>query len=1064
MGQLTRKFDWSHTTIGKPDQWPQSLRITVSNMLRSKFPMFLWWGEEMIQFYNDAYRPSLGTSGKHPSALGAKGRETWPEIWGIISPLMHQVETTGEATWMKDQLVPIYRNGKIEDVYWTYSYSSVLDDEGNHGGILVTCMETTESVIGQQKIEKSQQELLHLFEESVAIAKISKDDDLVFQYANSFYGMLVGRKPGDIIGKPLLEALPEIKGQGFDDLLKEVIRTAKPFIAKEVAFDIFRKEKIETTYVNLAYQPRIEADGSIEGILVVATDVSEQVISRKIIEESEAKYRMLFESMDQGYCTLEILFEGEQCVDYRYLETNPTFERHLGMSNALGKTIREIAPDIEPKWFNFYGGVALTGKAIRIEEESKAFNKWFEVYAVRIGGAEERKVGVFFTDVTERKRAEEVLRQSEARFRSIIEQAPVAIALTNGADLIFESINLPMLQVINRSKEEVVGKKLAEVLPELKSQPVYDILLHVLQTGESFMGTEVATNLVKEGISQRRYFNVSYTRIVEASGVNSVLHMALDVSEQVLARRKIEESEAKLRSILNSAPTAMGVFVGPDLVVENPNQFLIDVMAAGPGIEGESFRELLAGLVDEDQKFIELVDGVRTTGQPFEAQEVGVFFKAEKKTRYFNISFIPLRDESGEVYAVLDVSVDVTQQFEARQTLEEKEAALEAALEQVRLSKEAAELGTFDMDLEKGDMHWDQRCRTLFGISHKQPVSFELDFIKRLHADDQDRVVEVVRRAYSKSVSNGDYDVEYRTLGAEDGVERWVRAKGKVYFNSNDKPVRFIGSVLDITEKVTAIQKIERLVEERTKQLAQVNESLLQANKELQRSNANLEEFTYAASHDLKEPIRKITIFNNQLRAQLTDRLAENENRLFGRIQNATERMGNLIDDLLLYSHVTQRPQETESIDLNQRIQRVLEDLELDIEEKGAIIQVAKLPMVKGYRRQLQQLFQNLISNALKYSKTDEAPHIAINATAVTESGKPYHVVTIKDNGIGFEEQYADKIFQLFNRLHGKAEYSGTGVGLSIVKKVVENHNGFIRVESSPGIGSMFHIYLPANK
>jgi PAS domain S-box-containing protein len=560
----------------------------------------------------------------------------------------------------------------------------------------------------------------------VAIAKISKDDELVFQYANSFYGLLVGRKPEDIIGKPLLEALPEIKGQGFDDLLKEVIRTAKPFIAKEVAADIFREEKIETIYVNLAYQPRTNSGGVMDGVLVVATDVTEQVRSRKVIEESEAKYRTLFESMDQGYCTLEIIFEGGQCVDYRYLETNPTFERHLGMSNALGKTIREIAPDIEQKWFDFYGGVALTGKAIRIEEESKAFNKWFQVYAIRIGDPEERKVGVFFTDVTERKRAEEVLRESEARFRSIIEQAPVAIALTNGPDLIFESINLPMLQIINRNKEDVVGKKLAEVLPELKSQPVYDILLHVLQTGESFMGIEVAANLVKEGISQRRYFNISYTRIVEISGANSVLHMSVDVTEEVLARRKIEESETKLRSILNSAPTAMGVFVGPDLIVENPNQFLIEVLAAGPRIEGKSFRELLAGLVEEDQKFIELIDDVRTTGQPFEAHEVCVFFKTEKKARYFNISFIPLRDESGEVYAVLDVSVDVTQQFEARQALEEKEAALEAALEQVRLSKEAAELGTFDMDLEKGDMHWDQRCRTLFGISHNHAVSFDL--------------------------------------------------------------------------------------------------------------------------------------------------------------------------------------------------------------------------------------------------------------------------------------------------------------------------------------------------
>jgi light-regulated signal transduction histidine kinase (bacteriophytochrome) len=284
-----------------------------------------------------------------------------------------------------------------------------------------------------------------------------------------------------------------------------------------------------------------------------------------------------------------------------------------------------------------------------------------------------------------------------------------------------------------------------------------------------------------------------------------------------------------------------------------------------------------------------------------------------------------------------------------------------------------------------------------------------------------------------------------------------------VYFDIQDKPVRFIGSVLDITEQVMAIQKIERLVEERTKELAQANESLQHANKELQRSNANLEEFTYAASHDLKEPIRKITIFSNQLKAQLSDRLKENETRLFSRIQNATERMGNLIDDLLVYSHVSQRPHQTDIIDLDQKVQKVLEDLELDIEEKSAVIEVAKLPVVKGYRRQLQQLFQNLISNALKYSKTNITPQINISAKDVTDNGNRYHAITIKDNGIGFEEQYADQIFHMFTRLHGQAEYSGTGVGLSIVKKVVENHNGIIGVESSPGVGTTFTVMLPVD-
>ena len=154
MGERTRNFDWTKTSLGSPDHWPRSLRSTVATILASRFPMFLWWGPEMIQFYNDAYRPSLGDDGKHPNALGQKGKDCWPEIWDIIYPLISQVLNTGEATWSEDQLVPIYRNGAIEDVYWTFGYSPVRDDEDNIYGVLVICTETTQKVKALREIEQ----------------------------------------------------------------------------------------------------------------------------------------------------------------------------------------------------------------------------------------------------------------------------------------------------------------------------------------------------------------------------------------------------------------------------------------------------------------------------------------------------------------------------------------------------------------------------------------------------------------------------------------------------------------------------------------------------------------------------------------------------------------------------------------------------------------------------------------------------------------------------------------------------------------------------------------------
>ena len=159
MGELTRTFDWASSPLGEPEKWPQSLLTTVSIILRSKFPMFLWWGDDLIQFYNDAYRPSLGATGKHPKALGQKGEKYWPEIWPIIKPLIDQVMAGGEATWSEDQLIPIYRNNKVEDVYWTFGYSPVIDESGKPGGVLVICNETTDKVKTYNAINQAKKEL-----------------------------------------------------------------------------------------------------------------------------------------------------------------------------------------------------------------------------------------------------------------------------------------------------------------------------------------------------------------------------------------------------------------------------------------------------------------------------------------------------------------------------------------------------------------------------------------------------------------------------------------------------------------------------------------------------------------------------------------------------------------------------------------------------------------------------------------------------------------------------------------------------------------------------------------
>jgi len=159
MGQLIRSYNWQDTVLGPPESWPQSLLTTVSIILNSKFPMFLFWGPDLIQFYNDAYRPSLGNNGKHPSALGQRGVDCWPEIWPFIKPIIDNVMAGGEASWNEDQLLPIYRNDKLEDVYWTFSYSKARDDNGETAGVLVICNETTQQIASYNNLKQAKLDL-----------------------------------------------------------------------------------------------------------------------------------------------------------------------------------------------------------------------------------------------------------------------------------------------------------------------------------------------------------------------------------------------------------------------------------------------------------------------------------------------------------------------------------------------------------------------------------------------------------------------------------------------------------------------------------------------------------------------------------------------------------------------------------------------------------------------------------------------------------------------------------------------------------------------------------------
>lgn len=257
---------------------------------------------------------------------------------------------------------------------------------------------------------------------------------------------------------------------------------------------------------------------------------------------------------------------------------------------------------------------------------------------------------------------------------------------------------------------------------------------------------------------------------------------------------------------------------------------------------------------------------------------------------------------------------------------------------------------------------------------------------------------------------------------------------------------------------------LEQQVQARTHELQE-------AVYDLQRSNENLQQFAYIASHDLQEPLRKIQSFGEILKVNRSAELGEDID-LLTRMQQAASRMSTLIKDLLAYSRITTRRETALPVSLNQVVETALKDLEISIAETKAQIAVMPLPIVHGDYRQLEQLFQNLLSNALKFRRVDVPLQIGISAQRVAATELPsfvkpardaalYHRIDISDNGIGFDEKYLNRVFQVFQRLHGKSAFPGTGIGLAICEKVAINHGGAITASSQPNQGATFQVYLP---
>lgn len=519
---------------------------------------------------------------------------------------------------------------------------------------------------------------------------------------------------------------------------------------------------------------------------------------------------------------------------------------------------------------------------------------------------------------------------SQNQFYNLFRQAHAGIVIFRGPQLVVELANESLLKIWGKG-DDVIGKPLLEALPEIEGTNYPDLLLEVLHKGITHYANENSAYLVRDGRQELVYFNFVYQPLYEPDGrVTGVMATANEVTDQVRARKQVEESERRFRNLVLNAEVATAIYMGEDMVIQLANDAMIRLWGKDVSVIGQRLEVALPEL--EGQPFMQLLRRVYSTGETYRAPEDRADLVVDGKLQsfYFNFTYKALHNEDGKVYAVLNMAVDVTEQVRARIKLAESE-------ERLRLA-----------------------------------------------------------------------------------------------------------------------------VEERTRELKASNESLI-------RSNQQLEQFAHVASHDMKEPIRKIKLFSNRIQDEFGGALPPRALTYLHKVQSAASRMSMMVEGVLNYSSVTSMKPAIETVDLNGVFRDIETDLELLIHQKGAVINHSTLPSVEGASILLYQLFYNLVNNSLKFSRPGVPPVIDVGWQIIGSQSfedalaVPGALVEIalRDNGIGFKQQYADEIFNTFTRLHSRDEYEGTGLGLALCKNIVGRHHGSIHADSQVGEGTTFVIRLP---
>ncbi|MES0363360.1 MAG: PAS domain S-box protein [Desulfobacteria bacterium] len=612
----------------------------------------------------------------------------------------------------------------------------------------------------------------------------------------------------------------------------------------------------------------------------------------------------------------------------------------------------------------------------------------------------------------EREHAEEVLTKSEQEKQDILESISEAVVYLDQECRIMWA-NRVARKPHGLALEDVEGRRCYEVWHQLSKPCPGCPVVQTYKTGQP----QEAEMTSPDG---REWFVRGYPVLDDNGDIAGAVELTLEITHRKRAERELRESEERHRTVLEACPDPVVVYD-----MEGKGTY---VNPAFTRLFGWTLEEFLGKKLDyvPDESWPEtqmMIDMVKT-GKSFSDVESRRYTK-EGDILDVSLSTGIYLDSAGVPVGSVNIVRDITDQKRIGAALRESEQKHRTVLE-------ACPDPVVVYDMEGKNTYINPAFTQVFGWPPEQLLGKKLDYVPEENWPETQMMIAKVKAGESFS------DVESRRH-TKDAEIIDVSVSAGIYLNRDGIPVGSVHILRNVTQR--------KLAEERLKETM----------AELQRSNTELQQFAYVASHDLQEPLRKVQAFGDRLKAKYAEALDERGLDYVDRMQNAAKRMQSLINNLLTLSRITTKAQPFVQVNLADVVRGVVADLELHVERAGGRVEAGDMPTIDADPTQMRQLLQNLINNALKFHEPEKKPVVKIHSQLMNETCK----ITVEDSGIGFDEKYLDRIFAVFQRLHGRGKYDGTGVGLTICQKIAERHGGSITAKSTPGQGATFIVTLP---